>query len=344
VTSPRRTTAAAFRRMMRDWARQAHDLYMVALSVQALGGDASGFWASWSVPVAGLLVGSWGLGSARIVKAGKTQKMLPLPEGGLPVSILGYEAGATTAVQARFAGLVPMTRREWAEVSAWAAQKAGEMALHESREALPAIMRQSPQVAALLTGAPDPSSRVFYASGLDSEQVKRLHLLVAKALADRGSVKSLRGDLRKAGLGDYVQAAQLETARNLSDARLEMVLRTNMSAAQTRGEDATLAHPVVKAFVPLLEWSAVGDARTRPTHAAMDGFVGTLEDFQHWRVGPPGGFQCRCGRIPMPVETAISRGFVRPDGTIDRDAIDAFNGPRLTLLRSGQFPDPGFVA
>jgi uncharacterized protein with gpF-like domain len=99
----------------------------------------------------------------------------------------------------------------------------------------------------------------------------------------------------------------------------------------------------VQAFVPLVEYSATKDSRTRPTHRAMDGYVNTMEMFDRQGLGPPGGFSCRCQMIPVSMSDAMENGWIDPRGNVDHAAIRRHNGSRQALIDSRQFPDPGFV-
>ena len=338
--------AREFRALMTAWVKEARTLYGVAIAAEVIGLPSAGLWGAWSEPVAALLMGGWALGSFRVIRAAKMQEMAPMPEGGLPLSVTGYEAGSSAQVQAHWEGRIPVTRQQWEELRAWAQGKSLDMAAHESANAVPDIAKQSPDVEALFAGrAPKGHSRAnaFFVTGLDAQQAAGVKAQIADVLSGRQTITTARGNLREMGLGEFIGRAQLTTARDLTAARLETVLRTNMSSAQSQGEAVTLRNPVVRNFVPLLQWSAVRDTRTRPTHAAMSGYIGTIDDFDRQHMGPPASFNCRCSRIPMPVSVAMDRGFVNPDGTINREAIDAHNGARQGLIDSGAFPDPGFV-
>jgi uncharacterized protein with gpF-like domain len=99
----------------------------------------------------------------------------------------------------------------------------------------------------------------------------------------------------------------------------------------------------VQAFVPLVEYSATMDRRTRETHKGLDGYVGTMQDFDRMGIAPPCGFNCRCALIPVSAAEALDRGFTRPNGTLDYAAIRRHNGARQNLIDTRQMPDPGFV-
>jgi SPP1 gp7 family putative phage head morphogenesis protein len=60
---------------------------------------------------------------------------------------------------------------------------------------------------------------------------------------------------------------------------------------------------------PYLIYDAIDDARTRPTHAAMDGFIAPSTD-NVWGVWfPPNGHNCRCTINALSAEQARDRGY-----------------------------------
>jgi SPP1 gp7 family putative phage head morphogenesis protein len=79
--------------------------------------------------------------------------------------------------------------------------------------------------------------------------------------------------------------------------RLENIFRTNLQGAYGRGR-CEQQHGNIDTR-PWLMYDAVNDSRTRPAHAAMDGFVARHDDpiWKTWR--PPCGYQCRCRLIAL---------------------------------------------
>jgi hypothetical protein len=75
----------------------------------------------------------------------------------------------------------------------------------------------------------------------------------------------------------------------------------------TEGSAEVLRDERVQAFVPLVQFSATKDPRTRDTHRAFDGYVGTMADFDRLGIAPPLGFNCFPGW--QPVEGAVDIGF-----------------------------------
>lgn len=73
------------------------------------------------------------------------------------------------------------------------------------------------------------------------------------------------------------------------------IFRTNIQTAYSVGHYTAMTDETVKKLRPYWQYDAVDDARTRPTHRAMDGKVYAADD-PIWDVWyPPNGFRCRCG-------------------------------------------------
>lgn len=79
--------------------------------------------------------------------------------------------------------------------------------------------------------------------------------------------------------------------------RIENIFRTNIQSNYARGRcEQQRANYDSQ---PWLMYDAVNDARTRPAHSAMDGFVARYDDpvWNTWRT--PNGYQCRCRLIAL---------------------------------------------
>jgi len=83
----------------------------------------------------------------------------------------------------------------------------------------------------------------------------------------------------------------------LSNHHLEIVVRTMMHAAF--GVGRRRAQEDVADVLPIWEYSAVGDDRTRPTHMALDGMQFPA-DHRFWdKYYPPWDWRCRCSVIAI---------------------------------------------
>ena len=81
-------------------------------------------------------------------------------------------------------------------------------------------------------------------------------------------------------------------AKKLTPARLQTVYRTNMQSAMMAGRWSQLYDN--KDARPYLQYVAVMDMKTRPSHAAMHGSVYAIDDPFWGSFYPPNGFNCRC--------------------------------------------------
>lgn len=79
--------------------------------------------------------------------------------------------------------------------------------------------------------------------------------------------------------------------------RLDNIYRTNMQAAYNAGQYQTYMADVDNR--PFWQYDAVGDHRTRPAHAAMDGLVYRYDDPFWTTFYPPNGYRCRCSVIAL---------------------------------------------
>lgn len=79
--------------------------------------------------------------------------------------------------------------------------------------------------------------------------------------------------------------------------RLDNIFRTNIQSDYARGRCEQQGRN--KERFPWLLYDAVNDSRTRPAHAAMDGFIARHDDpiWSKWR--PPCGYRCRCRLISL---------------------------------------------
>lgn len=113
----------------------------------------------------------------------------------------------------------------------------------------------------------------------------------------------------------------------LAPHRLETIFRNNVQAWYAAGQAEAIRRN--KDAFPYLRYSAVGDARTRPAHMALDGLILPV-DHPFWRTNyPPCGHNCRCTVIPMTEKAALAAiGAAREEGrVIDQVPADAAPPP-----------------
>jgi SPP1 gp7 family putative phage head morphogenesis protein len=117
--------------------------------------------------------------------------------------------------------------------------------------------------------------------------------------------------------------------------RLDNIFRTNIQGAYARGKCAHIEEN--RTARPYLMYSAINDARTRPAHAAMNGYVAHV-DAAVWKTWtPPCGYRCRCTVI------SLSEGQARE--RMERDADRLANNPDASAARDAAIqggPDKGW--
>ena len=128
-----------------------------------------------------------------------------------------------------------------------------------------------------------------------------------KRIAEGATQKEWVADLLKKDFG-------------LTKARLQTIVRTHTQTAYLAGHHRK--YQVSKVTRPYLMYSAINDARVRPTHFAMDGIIKPVDD-SFWKTFfPPNGFNCRCSVISLNERQATKRGGVTsgvPDGAVVDD-------------------------
>ena len=165
----------------------------------------------------------------------------------------------------------------------------------------------------------------------------------------RGAAKSVEkrvqtavGEIAQQGM--HVKDGMAHLQRGLSNAGvgqqnpwlLETLVRTQVNMAYSAGQWMANEDPAVASILWGYEYSATGDDRTRPNHAALDG-TRLSKDSPMWNdIAPPNGFNCRCKLIeifndePARAKTKIGKGG--PE-TVQPDKGFAFNP--VSIVGSG---------
>jgi SPP1 gp7 family putative phage head morphogenesis protein len=123
--------------------------------------------------------------------------------------------------------------------------------------------------------------------------------------------------------------------------RVQNIFRTNIQTAYNSGRYKTQKENA--GTFPYLQYNAVNDRRTRPTHAAMDGKVFPL-DHPFWDSWyPPNGYRCRCSTLSL-TERQVDRMGLKVETSDPTDSpIEIPNqvtGAKMTTQQL--LPDPGF--
>ena len=149
-------------------------------------------------------------------------------------------------------------------------------------------------------------SQAFTVSGIASlEQIQSI-------------LDSLAGALRGGQTFREWQEAANDDLGTLSAGRRELIFRNAAQTGYNIGR--TVQQRENKGRRPYYLWDAINDTRTRPEHAAMDGYIAPIDDPIWDRWSPPAGFGCRCTRISLTEAQAKARGLgrqARPDAEPD---------------------------
>lgn len=350
---PARTLADHVARLKRE----ASGAYRRAIAAQVRGESGEKDWETFTDALSALLVYSWCSGAYSTIRAGGGIPSLTL--AGSQVSFaevaLTYDAhGWQKPVAEAYRKRIPITRAQWETLLRRARDEAGVQVSTEIDSGLGNIVKRSKALRELLGGSPAPATGVpaprdipaggFMVTGVSGSQVAKIRDLVAQVIEERPTVSVVGKEIRRMNVGDFVTTAQVRHGINLTDARLQTIYRTNLNRAASQGTAEVLENDTVRSFIPLVEYRSAQDPRTRTTHRAFSGYVGTIDAFKEAGVTPPCGFNCRCTLLPIPVGRAITMGLARKDGSLDEGAITRHNGRRQALIESARMPDPGWVA
>jgi SPP1 gp7 family putative phage head morphogenesis protein len=360
-------------------ANDAAAAYRDAVAAQIQRKNPDEYWQRWQTDTAALLLISWAEGAVSTLKqAGvpitaaaqvqvstfaKLNETVRVGDVAQDIS-LRFAGGPAKEVVERYVRLLPLTRERWDALVQHAFQAAGEMREAEAAEALERILERSPNLRQLVQGTPTPIKPslpeevqirrtpavqaavqgTFFVTGMTEEQIEDTRELLAKTVRGEVTVSVAGKRLETLGVGDFVEQTTLQTATDLTQARLETVYRTNLNRAQTQGRLDICRDETVKKFVPLLMFRATKDKRTRETHKAMNGFVATTEQIDSMGIPAPLGFNCRCSWSPVSIATAFGKGWCDEDGNPNYESIKQHNGNRQGLIDKGLVPDAGFIS
>lgn len=129
--------------------------------------------------------------------------------------------------------------------------------------------------------------RAMTVSGLNRQkQLAAVHDALRKALEDGATLADFKKEIRP-----------LIEKQGWTSWRVENIFCTNLAAAYSAGAWAEIQD--TKDAFPYLEYVAVNDDRTRPSHAVLSGLIFPV-DHEFWaRNYPPNGFGCRCTTAPV---------------------------------------------
>jgi SPP1 gp7 family putative phage head morphogenesis protein len=344
----------------------AEAAYRRAVAAQVEQAEDDADWDEWEQDTAAILLGSWASGALLTLQTGGVPANAVLPRVTFAIAddvTMRWSGGPSREVVRRFVRLLPMTRSKWEELVQKAFEAAQELRIDEQQNALARILDRSPDLARLLsptaaavdgateeirkrrTGAVQAAVQgSFFVTGMSLPQIKAVQGVLAQAIRGDITVSTAGKQVETMGVGDFVSHTVMQTGTDLTTARLETVFRTNSNRAQSQGRLDIVRDETVRKFVPLMQFRATRDKRTRETHKAMNGYVATVDQIDAQGIPTPLGFNCRCSWAPVSIATAISNGWCKNNGDIDYGAIRKHNGDRQKLIDTGEVPDSGFIS
>jgi SPP1 gp7 family putative phage head morphogenesis protein len=112
----------------------------------------------------------------------------------------------------------------------------------------------------------------------------------------------------------------------------ENAYRTTIATSYEAGRQEEMFDPEVLDLLGGFEWAAVGDERTRPSHAALDGVQFRAEDAARVKI-PPASWMCRCEILAIDAEE-LDESRVADPSVQDAAFTEGFGNP-AAYVRGG---------
>lgn len=137
--------------------------------------------------------------------------------------------------------------------------------------------------------------RSFTATRLSSDAlIRRCRDLLAQSIRDGGTYETFAAGLRDESLTLGIEPS--------SPGYIENIYRTNVVGSYGAGRYRQITSDAVRAARPFVEYRAVMDSRTRPTHASLNRKVFRQDDPGWVRYAPPNSWMCRCTTVARSAE------------------------------------------
>lgn len=176
----------------------------------------------------------------------------------------------------------------------------------------------------------EATRRAFAVAGLaKADMVSDLHASIYEAVKNGETLESW-----KKRIGHILE----ETG--WTGRRVETIFRTNVQTAYMAGRYAQMKE--VSGSRPYWQYLAVGDDRTRPSHAALHRKVFHADD-PFWNTNyPPNGFNCRCGVRTLSARQVKKMGLEIQEG-MPRDLLYVDPKTGMEIPIANVLPDKGFA-
>jgi SPP1 gp7 family putative phage head morphogenesis protein len=156
----------------------------------------------------------------------------------------------------------------------------------------------------------DVRRKSFTVAGVQSkEMLTTLQAELARQVGKGGDLREFSKFMEKRLISSGMVASKLPESGALSASHVENVFRTNMANSYQAGRYTHATQPEVLRARPIWEVRTIRDARTRPTHLAVNGKMLYASDPLWQRLYPPFGWSCRCRAVTRDASYANKVGF-----------------------------------
>ncbi len=190
----------------------------------------------------------------------------------------------------------------------------------------------------------------FWLAGVANEEfLKDVQELLGKAQYEGKGLSDITPDLQKI-MDKYGGKVKLHgSTKRAKSAYKDLMLRNATQSSFAGGRYAEMFSDEWMQLAPFWRYSAVRDARTRPTHAALHGRVFRKDDLAARRYLPPWAHNCRCIATSLTLEELEQGGYPvttgsqaevlptsdgdlvgKPEASWNVDRVEATRSPALT--------------
>jgi len=155
----------------------------------------------------------------------------------------------------------------------------------------------------------DVRRKSFTVAGVQSkEMLTTLQAELARQVGKGGDLREFSKYMEERLISSGMVASKLSESGALSASHVENVFRTNMANSYHAGRYTHATQPEVMRARPIWETRTIKDARTRPTHLAVNGKMLYASDPFWQTCYPPYGWMCRCRCITRDASYASQVG------------------------------------
>lgn len=143
-------------------------------------------------------------------------------------------------------------------------------------------------------------SKAFTVAGfIERDIIHTIQDLTYRAISEDWFVNDLVKAIEKEQIQYTGKAWTLPPGTPMKKYHTKLVFRNAIASIYNNARRDLYFDPDVDEYVPALQYSAIMDERTRPSHRAMDERIYLKSDLIWEEIFPPNGHNCRCTVIPV---------------------------------------------